>query len=141
MYDWYTMATKKSDIALIAKVAQATERDYFPKVKQAREALTARAMEILDNYIAVIQSAQADGNYEVAAESLQWLMEHMPMVDNQRMIDVHIDHQITSKTPAGPAINIGFQLGGMPTLGGALPPVPTVTLIPEGDVKDSDDEQ
>lgn len=124
----------KSDgpLAAVQKAGGQNGRDYFPKVRQAREALAEKAKDILQQYLDVIQDARDAGNVEVAAESLQWLMEHMPEVENERMIDVHIDRQALEKAPVGPSINIGFQLGGMPALNGGLPAVVEVeTLVEE----------
>lgn len=88
-------------------------RDYFPKVRQAREALREKALDILETYIDTIKAAQAAGDYDVATKSLQWLMEHMPQEQEDRMLDVSIDKHGPADKRAVPAINIGFQIGGV----------------------------
>ncbi len=89
------------------------KKEYFPKVRQAREALRERALEILTTYIDTIKLAQEAGDYDVATKSLQWLMEHMPAEDKDRMLDVSIDKQAVSDKKDVPHITVGFQIGGV----------------------------
>lgn len=103
-------------------------REMFPKVREAREALKERAIEILESYIAVIGEARAAGNVEVATKSLQWLMEHMPAEDGESLVDASIDKTKQTEQKTGPVINIGLALGGMPSQN-ALP-APTIIEIP-----------
>lgn len=88
-------------------------RTYFPHVKEAREALKARALELFDLQVRIVQDALAAQQFEVAAKANQWLIEHMPSDEGVSMIDGSVDKpkQIEGKT--GPQINIGFQLGGV----------------------------
>lgn len=105
-------------------------RVYFPKVKEAREALREKALEILEEYVQVVKAASAAGHYEVAAQSLQWLMEHMPEEAGEKMIETSVDKPKQIDASKGPSINIGFAIGGMPKTA-ALPPVEVVELDDE----------
>lgn len=89
--------------------------EYFGKVKQARAALKERANEILDQYLDVIREARAAGDLELAAESLRYLMDHMPDEDGETMIGGSVDRkqQITEQASTGPNIKIGIALGGI----------------------------
>ena len=92
-----------------------TGRDMFSKVTAARELLREKANEILQQYLAVVAEAQAAGEYEVAAKSLQWLLEHMPSDDaGTRVVERSIDAKEApqAQLPTGPAIQIGIQVGG-----------------------------
>jgi hypothetical protein len=89
-----------------------TKVTYFPKVKEAREALRGRAIEILESYIAVIAEARAAGDFETATKSLQWLIEHMPEEDGGRMVDISVDKPKQIEASKGPSIQIGIALGG-----------------------------
>lgn len=89
------------------------KRVYFPRVKEAREALRDRAIEILESYIAVIAEARAAGDFESATKSLQWLIEHMPEEDGSHMVDISIDKPKQVEAGKGPTIQIGFALGGL----------------------------
>ncbi len=85
---------------------------YFSSVKKAREALKERANELLDLQISIIKSALAEGDFETAAKANQFLLEHIPHEDGERLLDTTVDkQQIESK--AGPMINIGFKIGGV----------------------------
>ena len=91
-------------------------RNYFPRVKEAREALKVRAHEIVKLYLANAKEAKKHGEHEVTMKSLQWLMEHMPADDDGgRMIEASIDKSAKADKPSGPQIQIGFALGGMST--------------------------
>ena len=85
----------------------------FSSVRKAREALKERAFELLDGYIAVIKQAAASGDYETATKGYQYLLEHMPEEDGQRMIEISVDKPVQVEAPKGPTIQIGFQLGGV----------------------------
>lgn len=97
------MATKR---VLIKKV-------YFPHVKEAREALRDKALKILEDYLSVVKAAQDAGDYEVASKSLQWLMEHMPEEEGQKMIEASIDKPKQVEGAKAPVIQIGFAIGGI----------------------------
>ena len=101
---------------------------YFPKVKEAREALREKALAILDKYEEIIQKALEAGDYETAAKHTQWLIEHMPNEAGERMIDSSAANpkQIESG-PVAPTIQIGIALGGVQQP--ALPPVVEVVDV------------
>lgn len=87
---------------------------HFPKVREAREALRAKAVELYEQYDQAIKDALAAQQFVVAIEAMQWLMEHMP-ADEQgvTMVDISVDKPKMVETKVGPAINIGFALGGI----------------------------
>jgi len=86
----------------------------FPRVKEAREALREKALEILESYLETVKSAKAKGDDKLVLESLQWLMARIPEVDGQRMLDASVDakNQLP-QGPTGPTINIGLAVGGI----------------------------
>lgn len=92
----------------------ARSNGYFPRVQEAREALAEKAKMILEDYLKVVKAAQDAGDYEVAAKSLQWLMEHMPTSPEEMgMLDASIDKaKPVEQTLKTPTINIGIRLGG-----------------------------
>ena len=87
-------------------------REYFPKVKLAREALKERAAEILESYISLAAEARAAGEFDVAAEILWKLIDHIPEEDGERMIDGSVDKPKQVEGQTGPSIQIGIALGG-----------------------------
>ena len=98
-------------------------RDPFPKVKEARDAARARALEILDDFQSTIKLAVAAGDYEAAMSSFKWLLEHMPAdEDGTKVIDTSVDNRKQVEGPVGPQINLGFQISGL----GAQPQVAVV---------------
>lgn len=102
-------------------------RDYFPKVKEAREVLKTKAEEILTLYLENAKEAKVSGEHDTVMRSLQWLMEHMPADDTgERMLDNSVDKQAKQERPSGPMVQIGFALGGMPK------------QLPEGQVLDAE---
>lgn len=109
-------------------------KDYFPKVREAREALRARALEIIENQMRIISEALAEKDFETAAKANQFLMAHLPADDDgTKVIDPTVDAPGRSGREAiGPSIQIGFQLGGM-----TAPPkeLPKVTEQPVIDIK------
>lgn len=101
-------------------MAARIHKEVFSKVAIARDLLRQKAEEILNEYLDVVQKAKDAGNYEVAAESLQWLIEHMPSEeDGTRAIDTSVDKQQkqVEKADSGPRIQIGIQVGGTGKLG------------------------
>lgn len=89
---------------------------FFNRVKIAREALREKAEEIIEEYLDVAMKAKDAGDYETAAKSLQWLIEHMPADDDGKgIVDTSVDKQKQQlvEKPAGPAIQIGIQVGGI----------------------------
>jgi hypothetical protein len=94
----------------------------FPKVREAREALKAKAMEIYELQMKIITEAIAAGDYETAAKANQFLMEHLPDEDGTSLLNISVDKPKESGDKSGPTIQIGFALGGLPPPKGALPP-------------------
>jgi hypothetical protein len=88
-------------------------RVYFPKVKEAREALRERALELYERHLALIDRAAEEGKIEYALEASQWLIEHMPASDDgERMIDSSAAKvKEVSGGSSGPTIQIGIALG------------------------------
>lgn len=85
----------------------------FSSVRKARAALMARANEIVDKFMLAVDMAIAAEDYETATRSMQWLLEHMPEEDGQRLIEISVDKpKASDNKPAGPLIQIGFKLGG-----------------------------
>lgn len=111
-------------------------KNPFPKVREAREALRAKAMEIYEMQMRIIAEALAAQDFEVAAKANQFLMSHLPPDENGvRLLDADIDAPGKGGREAmGPSIQIGFQLGGMTAPPRALPTVrelPTIDIEPE----------
>jgi hypothetical protein len=100
---------------------------HFSSVRKAKEALKARANELLDGYLAVIKQAAAAGDYETAVKGYQHLLEHMPDEDGERVLDISIDKPRPGDGPKGPTIQIGVAIGGLnrPT----LKPAVTITEV------------
>lgn len=87
---------------------------FSSRVQEAREALRDRAMDILEAMLAVTVEARANKDYEVAAETLKWLYEHLPSdAEGNRVIDSSAAKVKEIEGPKGPSIAIGIQLGGM----------------------------
>lgn len=92
-----------------------TPKEYFSKVKVARELLKERAAELLEEYLDVVRRAKESGDLETAAKSLQWLLEHMPADEGERIVERSVDKQadVQKQGPVGPAIRIGIAVGGL----------------------------
>ena len=103
----------------------------FPKVREAREALRARAEEIINLYMQNARQAVAAGEFEAAAKALQYLMDHIKDEDGGRIVDSSVDKQVAIEGPKGPTIQIGFALGGVPNSQPTLPPAITITEVKE----------
>lgn len=112
------------------------KKEYFPRVKEAREALAERARELIDLSFELLAVAKANGDaksLEAANAHIRFLMQHMPVDPlGTSMIDVSVDtpKQIDSKI--GPSIQIGFKLGGM-SEPKALPPAVIDVEVEEKD--------
>lgn len=90
------------------------KRVFSSRVQEAREALRDRAIDILEAMLAVTVEARANKDYEVAADTLKWLYEHLPSdADGNRVIDSSAAKVKEIEAPTGPQIAIGIQLGGM----------------------------
>lgn len=100
---------------------------YFPKVREAREALRARAMEIFELQMQVAREALAAENFEQANIALQFLLKHMPKdEDGLRLLESDPDKEGGKQIPAGPTIQIGIALGPQKK---ALPEVIDITGV------------
>lgn len=97
---------------------------YFPKVKEAREALKAKALEIYEMQVRIIDMALAAQEFEVAAKANQFLLEHMPTEDGIRLLEGSVDKTASDSGPKGPTIQIGIALGSQKVH--ELPPATTV---------------
>lgn len=97
------------------------KREYFPKVREAREAIREKALDWLLKYETIIDLAIAKGDLDVAAEHTRWVIEHMPNEEGDRMIDSSAAKpKEVQGGPQGPTIQIGIALGTKPR---ELPPV------------------
>lgn len=86
---------------------------YFSKVKMAREILREKALEILAKYELIIDKALEKGDFETAAKHTQWLLEHMPNEEGERLIDPSAAKPKEVERGSGPSIQIGLVLGGL----------------------------
>jgi len=83
-------------------------------VRKARQVLKEKALELLEEHRAMIKQAAASGKYEEALKASQWLLEHLPAEEGERIIDSSAAKQVVvPPTQAPPIFNIGFQLGGI----------------------------
>lgn len=103
---------------------------HFSSVKKAREALRAKAEEVLHKYMAAIDMAAASGKYEEALKAYQWLLDHVPAEDGARIFDGSSDKvQVVDTVPRGPLVQfVGITLGGVGHKK-ELPESPVVTVI------------
>lgn len=85
----------------------------FGSVRKARAALLARANELMDGYLDLIKKASEAGEYDVASKAYQYLFDHMPPEDGQRLLEQGIDKPKQVEGYRGPTIQIGFKLGGI----------------------------
>lgn len=92
----------------------ATKKTHFSSIRKAREALQAQAHEIVTAYLSVIETARTEGHLDIAAESLQWLLAHIPAdTDGLRVVETSVDKPAGAATDR-PTINIGIAVGGVP---------------------------
>ncbi len=90
------------------------KRQPFPKIRQAREALQRRALEITNLYIQNAKQAMKKGQHDVAQSSLEYLLGHMPKdEDGQVIMGPSVDKALVEAGNKGPLIQIGFKLGGV----------------------------
>lgn len=90
---------------------------YFPKVREARQAIADNALAIYGAYMALAVAAQEAGEF-ITAEKIFWnLLSHMPEdEDTGKLLSQSVDAKgETQIGPVGPTIQIGLALGGMPT--------------------------
>lgn len=89
---------------------------YFSKVKEAREALKDKALDLFEQYQSLIRDAIAAQDFETASKGLQFLMEHMPKDDDgTTLLESSVDKPKVIENKGGPTIQIGFSLGGINT--------------------------
>lgn len=106
-------------------------KDYFPKVKEARDAIKAKALDLFELQLKLIMEAVNKGEIEAALDANQWLMEHMPNEDGDRMIDpsgAKAPKEVETG-PKGPTIQIGIALGGVGTK--QLPSANIIDITPD----------
>lgn len=89
-------------------------------VRKAREALKGKAMELLDEYRMMIKQAAAAGKYEEALKAQQWLLDHVPAEEGERIFDQSTDKTAAPSGPSTPAMPL-IQLNGQFNLGGLGP--------------------
>ena len=85
-------------------------------VRKVREILREKAQEIYEEQRMMIKQAAASGKYEEALKAMQWLLDHAPAEDGERIFDPSVDKVVAQEKPAAqmPTIQIGnFQLGGL----------------------------
>lgn len=105
-------------------------------MQAARELLQKRALELVEEHIDTINEARADGKYEFALEAQRWLIDHIADDEGTRLVDPSTDKvKVEEKMDAGPKIQIGIQLGGVPQ---TVLPTPAsarlaITEVPDGD--------
>lgn len=87
------------------------KENFFPRVKEAREALKEKAVQLFEEYMKLAQIAKAAGNLEVAEQILWKLIEHMPNEEGTRLIDPSGSKPREIESNRGPTIQIGIQLG------------------------------
>lgn len=86
----------------------------FQALRRAREALQARAEEMLEEYIRTIRMAVAAGKYDEALRGYQWLLDHTPGTGGLRLFDSSVDKQAHDVAGGhkGPVVQIGIKVGG-----------------------------
>lgn len=89
------------------------DKNYFSKVREARDALKGQSLAIFETQLKIIQAALDSGDYETAAKANQWLLEHLPKEDGLSVLDASIDKAPPPAKQTGPNIQIGIALGGM----------------------------
>jgi hypothetical protein len=107
-------------------------RSHMSSVRKAREALRARAEEILESYLTLAAQAAAEKDFETAADILWKLIDHNEDEDGERIISASSSKPPTntSSAPTGPAIQIGIALGGLGTQVRELPKAEVIDVSP-----------
>lgn len=90
------------------------KRVYFPRVKEAREALREQALDWLNKYSIIIDKAIDEGKLDVAAEHVRWIIEHTANEDGERIIDPSAAKPKEIQGSQGPTIQIGIALDAKP---------------------------
>lgn len=104
----------------------------FPRVKEARDALRTKALDILAKYELIIDAAIAKGDLETAGNLTKWLIEHMPAEEGVRMIDSSASKPIES-APTAPPIQIGVLISGNENRK-FLPTAQIIDITPDGTI-------
>lgn len=100
------MSSKKPDLV---------ELRGLPAVKKARQALKEHSEEIYQEFRAAIKLAIAHGKYAEGLAAYQWLIDHIPAEDGERVVDSSVDKQKQVESGnQGPIIQIGVNLGRIP---------------------------
>ena len=88
--------------------------NYFPSVKKARAALMAKGDAIVEKYLKMIDMALAAGNFDVANDAFQFLIEHRPREEGVSIIEESAakPKQVADTGHRGPVIQIGMTIGG-----------------------------
>jgi hypothetical protein len=96
-------------------IKKGSKREYFPRVREAREYLLDKAVELMElHHKLIIQAAEA-GEYEAALKATEWAIDHTPAdEDGVRMIEGSIDKVKEDRNKYLPTIQIGLKIGGMP---------------------------
>lgn len=93
-------------------------RDLSRAVNRVREKLLEQAMELYEEYRAMIKAAKDAGKYEEALKAQQWLLDHIPSEEGQRIFDPSVDkspqHESTQKSPLVQIV--GIKMGGIAEL-------------------------
>lgn len=111
-------------------VEKGSKREYFPRVREAREAIRERAIELFESYLALSAEARAAGKFEVAEKILWNLMDHVEEEDGTKMFGQSVDKpKAIDPKSQGPSIQIGIQLGGMDQTKALPPQIIEVTPI------------
>ncbi len=100
-------------------------RKNASSVRKARARLQEEADKILKDFQSMIGMACAQGEYEAALKAQQWLLEHVPDEEGQRVIGPSVDKtQVIDTGPKGPLIQIGIMQSGV----GKLTEAPAITI-------------
>jgi len=114
------MAKKKTEPTTLAPQS-------LGAVRKAREALRGKAQELLDEYRMMIKQAAASGKYEEALKAQQWLLDHVPAEDGERIFDTSVDKAApVDSGPRAPTFQLGIMVGGLDQK--QLPALPEIVI-------------
>ena len=108
---------------------------HFSSVRKAREALRGQALELYQEFRTMIKQAAAAGKWEEALKAQQWLLDHTPGEDGERIFDSSSDKaQVVESAPRGPLVQlVGIRLGGVGNAKELPPPVDVTIIDVEGE--------
>ena len=93
----------------------------FSRILEAREALQRKAEKWANDYANLIEQAVKKGDIEFGTKAIQWAFEHMIGDEGERVVGGSVDKvKEVQALQAGPSIQIGFALGGLPSQPRAL---------------------